>query len=119
MEATVNETSYAFYCGSIVTTAIAVQFATLMFEEARKAPLWGMGIFFVTTFVVQQAHDYLCVSWRVLFGCSILYFMLTMQMGNYFTRRRTRRHKARMAELQAEEDKLRAKYESMYEKEFH
>jgi len=103
-----TEVSYAFYCGAIVTVSVAMQVATLMFEEVRRLPLWAAGIFWVTTFVFQQAHDWLGVSWRVLFACSIVYFLVTLAVGEYFSRRRTRRHKAKMAE-----------YERQFESEFH
>lgn len=114
-----NETSSAFYCGAFIAVSVAMQVATLMFEEVRRLPLWGAVIFFATSYLCQQAHDWLGVRWVVLYVGSVFYFVLTMCVGEYFSRRRTRKHKARMAELQAEEDKLRAKYESMYEKEFH
>jgi hypothetical protein len=106
----VNETSTAFYCGAFIAVSVAMQVATLMFEEVRRLPLWGAVIFFATSYLCQQAHDWLGVSWQVLFGCSNAYFILTMCVGEYFSRRRTRRHRARMAEFERQ-------YESMFEKE--
>jgi hypothetical protein len=96
----VTEVSYAFYCGAIVAVSVVMQAATLMFEEVRRLPLWAAGIFWVTTFVFQQAHDYLGVSWRGLYVGSFFYFVLTLAVGEYFSRRRKRRHRAKMAEYE-------------------
>jgi hypothetical protein len=96
----VTEDSYAFYCGAFVAASVAMQVTTLMFEEVRRLWLHGSVIFFVTSFVVQQAHDYIGVSWRALYVGSFFYFMLTMCVGEHFSRRRARRHKARMAEFE-------------------
>jgi len=83
----------------------------LMFEEVRRLPLWGTGIFALTSLVITGAHDLLGVSWRVLWGVSILYFFVTMGVGEYFSRRRRRRHKEKF-------ERDRAEYERKFENEF-
>lgn len=93
-----TEDSYTFYCGAIMAASVAMQVATLMFEGVRRLELYGGVIFFVTSFVVENID----VSWRVRFAVSSLYFMLTMCVGEYFSRRRTRRHRAKMAEYERE-----------------
>ena len=106
-----TEDMCAFYCGGIIAVCVAVQAATLMFEDVRNFSLWGAGIFGLTSLVVTSAHDWLGVSWRVLYGVSILYFFVTMGVGEYFSRRRRRRHCERM-------ERERAEYERKYEAEF-
>jgi hypothetical protein len=87
-----------------------------MFEEVRRPGFWGAGIFLLTSFLVQQAHDYLGVSWRALYIGSGCYFAITMYVGEYLSRRRTRKHKARMAEFERKEREFIAEFEGMSHK---
>jgi len=93
-----------------------MQAATLMFEEVRRARHWSVLVFFLTTLLVQQAHDYIGVSWHALYIGSFFYFVLTVGVGEYFSRRRARRHKTRMAEFDRQYQETMAKVEDVKRK---